>query len=113
MAIKTLFLEIFDLCSSIVKSFFNCRLSSVLLFLFVSMLFVSKTDHMVLLIFVFQVDKLAQLHNVHVRTGCFCNLGACQKFLNISDEELKNNFDVSSLIQLTSKIPTSIFQNIY
>ena len=75
---------------------------------------------MALVIFVFQVDKLAQLHNLHVRTGCFCNLGACQKFLNISDEELKNNFDVSALIFLGQNFfiswftnpPTVIFQKV-
>lgn len=45
--------------------------------------------------FCFQVDKLAQLYNIHVRTGCFCNIGACQKYLSLSDEQIKHNFDVS------------------
>ncbi|XP_050405457.1 molybdenum cofactor sulfurase isoform X1 [Patella vulgata] len=39
-----------------------------------------------------EVDKMAQLHNIHLRTGCFCNIGACQKYLNISTEQLKSNF---------------------
>uniref|UniRef100_A0A3P8YWQ3 Molybdenum cofactor sulfurase n=1 Tax=Esox lucius TaxID=8010 RepID=A0A3P8YWQ3_ESOLU len=38
-----------------------------------------------------QVDKLASLFNIHVRTGCFCNTGACQHFLGITNEEVKNN----------------------
>ncbi|XP_069476626.1 molybdenum cofactor sulfurase [Ambystoma mexicanum] len=40
-----------------------------------------------------QVDKLAALHNIHVRTGCFCNAGACQLYLGISDADLKTNFE--------------------
>lgn len=40
-----------------------------------------------------EVDKLAQLYNIHVRTGCFCNIGACQKFLGLTDEQIKHNFD--------------------
>ncbi|CAL8284479.1 unnamed protein product [Arctogadus glacialis] len=38
-----------------------------------------------------QVDKLASLYNIHLRTGCFCNTGACQHFLDITDQEVKNN----------------------
>ncbi|KAL4229526.1 hypothetical protein ACF0H5_012566 [Mactra antiquata] len=40
-----------------------------------------------------EVDKLAQLYNIHLRTGCFCNIGACQKYLNMSDDQIKHNFD--------------------
>ncbi|XP_045209996.2 molybdenum cofactor sulfurase-like [Mercenaria mercenaria] len=40
-----------------------------------------------------EVDKLAQLYNIHVRTGCFCNIGACQKYLGLSDDKIKHNFD--------------------
>lgn len=36
------------------------------------------------------VDKLAQEKKIHLRTGCFCNLGACKMFLNNSDDFLKN-----------------------
>ena len=35
------------------------------------------------------VDKLAQENKIHLRTGCFCNLGACQMFLR-SGDPLKN-----------------------
>ncbi|KAK6638880.1 hypothetical protein RUM43_007150 [Polyplax serrata] len=31
----------------------------------------------------------ANLRKVYVRTGCFCNLGACQKHLHLSDADLK------------------------
>ncbi|GFR68356.1 molybdenum cofactor sulfurase, partial [Elysia marginata] len=40
-----------------------------------------------------EVDKFANLHDVHVRTGCFCNIGACQRFLNLSNSLIKENFD--------------------
>ncbi|XP_059179116.1 molybdenum cofactor sulfurase-like [Physella acuta] len=39
-----------------------------------------------------EVDKFAQLHDVHLRTGCFCNIGACQKHLNLSAQLIKDNF---------------------
>ena len=34
---------------------------------------------------------MASLYSIHLRTGCFCNTGACQKFLNLSNEQIKNN----------------------
>ncbi|RUS71141.1 hypothetical protein EGW08_021094 [Elysia chlorotica] len=40
-----------------------------------------------------EVDKFANLHDVHLRTGCFCNIGACQRFLSLSDKVIKENFD--------------------
>ncbi|XP_030060557.1 molybdenum cofactor sulfurase [Microcaecilia unicolor] len=39
-----------------------------------------------------QVDKLANLYHIHVRTGCFCNNGACQKHLGTSKEDMKKFF---------------------
>ncbi|KAG5266453.1 hypothetical protein AALO_G00232270 [Alosa alosa] len=44
-----------------------------------------------------QVDKLASLFNIHVRTGCFCNTGACQSFLGISDQEVKENLEAGHI----------------
>ncbi|KAM6283059.1 molybdenum cofactor sulfurase [Porphyrio hochstetteri] len=38
-----------------------------------------------------QVDKMASLYNIHVRTGCFCNTGACQFHLGISNEDIQRN----------------------
>ncbi|MGH0126702.1 UNVERIFIED_CONTAM: hypothetical protein FKN15_029747 [Acipenser sinensis] len=40
---------------------------------------------------VHRVDKLASLYNIQVRTGCFCNTGACQHHLGLSNEEMKRN----------------------
>nr|XP_005586916.2 molybdenum cofactor sulfurase isoform X1 [Macaca fascicularis] len=39
-----------------------------------------------------QVDKMASLYNIHLRTGCFCNTGACQRHLGISNEMVRKNF---------------------
>ncbi|NXX16127.1 MOCOS sulfurase, partial [Podargus strigoides] len=41
-----------------------------------------------------QVDKMASLYNIHVRTGCFCNTGACQMHLDISNEDIQRNLQV-------------------
>ncbi|XP_055993933.1 molybdenum cofactor sulfurase [Sorex fumeus] len=38
-----------------------------------------------------QVDKMASLYNIQVRTGCFCNTGACQRHLRISNEMVKKH----------------------
>lgn len=38
-----------------------------------------------------QVDRMANLYSIHVRTGCFCNTGACQVFLGISGQQMKKN----------------------
>nr|XP_011769622.1 molybdenum cofactor sulfurase isoform X1 [Macaca nemestrina] len=39
-----------------------------------------------------QVEKMASLYNIHLRTGCFCNTGACQRHLGISNEMVRKNF---------------------
>lgn len=41
-----------------------------------------------------QVQQLANVYKIVFRTGCFCNIGACQKFLNISTQQLKENHKV-------------------
>ncbi|XP_067278417.1 molybdenum cofactor sulfurase isoform X2 [Pseudorasbora parva] len=38
-----------------------------------------------------QVDKMASLFNIHIRSGCFCNTGACQHYLAISNQNVKSN----------------------
>uniref|UniRef100_A0A8C2X997 Molybdenum cofactor sulfurase n=1 Tax=Cyclopterus lumpus TaxID=8103 RepID=A0A8C2X997_CYCLU len=38
-----------------------------------------------------QVDRMASLSNIHVRTGCFCNTGACQSFLGITNQQIRRN----------------------
>ena len=34
---------------------------------------------------------MASLYNIHLRTGCFCNTGCCQKFLSLSNKQVKDN----------------------
>lgn len=36
--------------------------------------------------------RLAKLERIQVRVGCFCNVGACQNYLNFCDETIMNNF---------------------
>ncbi|KAG0579095.1 hypothetical protein KC19_4G072700 [Ceratodon purpureus] len=40
-----------------------------------------------------EVEKLAALENIQLRTGCFCNPGACAKYLKLSQEDLLSNFE--------------------
>ena len=40
-----------------------------------------------------EVLNMASLHNIHLRTGCFCNPGACQRHMNLSDEDVLKNYD--------------------
>ncbi|XP_076991720.1 molybdenum cofactor sulfurase [Tamandua tetradactyla] len=44
-----------------------------------------------------QVDKMASLYNIQVRTGCFCNTGACQRHLGISDEMVKKHLQAGHI----------------
>ena len=48
----------------------------------------------IFLVHIFQVDKLAQAHSIHLRTGCFCNMGACQQWLQLSPLNVIHNFKV-------------------
>ena len=41
---------------------------------------------------------MAALYNIHVRTGCLCNPGACQTYLEISEDKLKQQFQVRNQI---------------
>lgn len=38
---------------------------------------------------------MANLHNIYLRTGCFCNPGACQRKLGLTNNDLKKQFQVS------------------
>ncbi|CAL5041460.1 unnamed protein product [Urochloa decumbens] len=40
-----------------------------------------------------EVEKLASLSGIHLRTGCFCNPGACAKYLGLSHSDLVSNFE--------------------
>ncbi|XP_062286132.1 molybdenum cofactor sulfurase [Scomber scombrus] len=44
-----------------------------------------------------QVDRMASLYNIHVRTGCFCNTGACQSFLRITDHQMRRNLQAGHI----------------
>uniref|UniRef100_A0A8C1IWA2 Molybdenum cofactor sulfurase n=1 Tax=Cyprinus carpio TaxID=7962 RepID=A0A8C1IWA2_CYPCA len=43
---------------------------------------------------IYNVDKMASLFNIHIRTGCFSNTGACQHYLVISNQNLKTSLHV-------------------
>ncbi|WOL18951.1 molybdenum cofactor sulfurase isoform X2 [Canna indica] len=40
-----------------------------------------------------EVEKLASLSGIQLRTGCFCNPGACAKYLDLSQSDLIANFE--------------------
>lgn len=37
--------------------------------------------------------NMANLHKIQLRTGCFCNPGACQRHLGLSNDNLKENYN--------------------
>lgn len=39
-----------------------------------------------------EVEKLASTRGIQLRTGCFCNPGACSKYLGLTHTELHSNF---------------------
>lgn len=39
-----------------------------------------------------EVEQLATLENIQLRTGCFCNPGACHSYLQLSKQEVLNNY---------------------
>ncbi|KAK2584974.1 hypothetical protein KPH14_008505 [Odynerus spinipes] len=40
-----------------------------------------------------EVAHMAALFKIHLRTGCFCNPGACQRHLSLTNEEILQNYD--------------------
>ncbi|XP_021738430.1 molybdenum cofactor sulfurase-like isoform X4 [Chenopodium quinoa] len=44
-----------------------------------------------------EVEKLASLSGIHLRTGCFCNPGACAKYLGLSHTELLSNVEAGHI----------------
>ncbi|OWM89521.1 hypothetical protein CDL15_Pgr024269 [Punica granatum] len=40
-----------------------------------------------------EVEKLASLSGIQLRTGCFCNPGACAKYLGLSHRDLLSNLE--------------------
>jgi molybdenum cofactor sulfurtransferase len=41
-----------------------------------------------------EVEQLAGMENIHIRTGCFCNPGACHYYLGLTSAEVKQNLAV-------------------
>ncbi|KAG4068768.1 hypothetical protein HA402_002459 [Bradysia odoriphaga] len=39
-----------------------------------------------------ETSAIATIYNIYLRTGCFCNPGACQRHLNLSNEELRKHY---------------------
>ncbi|KHJ99490.1 MOSC beta barrel domain protein [Oesophagostomum dentatum] len=40
-----------------------------------------------------EVEKMTALFGIELRTGCFCNSGACQTYLNISNKQLLDYYE--------------------
>lgn len=57
-----------------------------------------------------EVACIAAIYNIHIRTGCFCNPGACQEFLELSNEDIKKQFQAghvcSDYNDLVDGVPT-------
>lgn len=45
-----------------------------------------------------EVAEIAEVYGVRLRTGCFCNPGACQRHLGLSDAEVRGHFNVSTSV---------------
>ncbi|XP_046392268.1 molybdenum cofactor sulfurase isoform X2 [Ischnura elegans] len=43
------------------------------------------------------VLQMANLNKIHLRTGCFCNSGACQRHLGLCDEDILKNFEAGHI----------------
>ncbi|KAJ8947944.1 hypothetical protein NQ314_008523 [Rhamnusium bicolor] len=41
----------------------------------------------------YKVLHISNLHGIHLRTGCFCNPGACQRFLKLTPSDVVNHFN--------------------
>lgn len=57
-----------------------------------------------------EVNKLADIHNIRLRTGCFCNPGACQEYLGLSDDDLRANIEAGHVcgddVDILNGLPT-------
>lgn len=40
-----------------------------------------------------EVEKLAGLWNIRLRTGCFCNPGACAWHMGLTSEQMRTNYE--------------------
>lgn len=55
-----------------------------------------------------EVAEISEVYGVRLRTGCFCNPGACQRHLGLSDAEVRAHFNVSFECQLSIYVFVSI-----
>lgn len=57
-----------------------------------------------------EVSKLAEIHNIHLRTGCFCNPGACQEYLGLKESDILGGIEAGHVcgdhIDLVNGLPT-------
>lgn len=57
-----------------------------------------------------EVHKLAEINNIHLRTGCFCNPGACQHYLGLKESDLMSNIAAGHVcgddIDVVNGLPT-------
>ncbi|KAI9589359.1 molybdenum cofactor sulfurase 3 [Glossina fuscipes] len=57
-----------------------------------------------------EVACLASVYNIHIRTGCFCNPGACQWFLKQSNSDIRKHYEFgfkcSEYVDLIDGVPT-------
>lgn len=44
-----------------------------------------------------QVNEMAKIHGICLRSGCFCNIGACQRHLKITSQELIHNYQMGHI----------------
>nr|XP_050869088.1 molybdenum cofactor sulfurase 1 [Vespula vulgaris] len=51
-----------------------------------------------------EVAHMAALFKIHLRTGCFCNPGACQRHLSLKNEEILQNYDAGYVCGGTADI---------
>lgn len=54
---------------------------------------------------------MCSLYGIELRTGCFCNQGACQNYLQISREEQLKNFQVTIFYTCTIIILSALLKN--
>ncbi|KAI9923075.1 hypothetical protein PsorP6_001225 [Peronosclerospora sorghi] len=57
-----------------------------------------------------EVHKLADIHKIHLRSGCFCNPGACQHYLRLKESDLMSNIAAGHVcgddIDMVNGLPT-------
>ena len=59
-----------------------------------------------------QVEEMAALRSIQLRTGCHCNLGACRLFLEQSHEVTMRNYEAGHIcgdkLSLVAGLPTGV-----